>query len=213
MLQTDKGFKAVEVNSDSYWLRSRKEKHLTASLSWALKWGFPRGRPADAGILASACWSAAFKGEEPSILHWLGSGPAGLQCLYICRVLQRKTWHTSDFRVRRNSQVMKIFGRKGNEVGSFEGGGKKEREKGKCEDRSLNTTCCRSSYGAYLHILPGLQHQFEIPLCLTQEKSSSPFSRSLRILRLVWACCISGKAFSHWSEVSSFSSPHLVYCF
>lgn len=25
-----KGFKAVEVNGDSYWLRSRKEKHLMA---------------------------------------------------------------------------------------------------------------------------------------------------------------------------------------
>lgn len=29
-LRLTKGFKAVEVNGDSYWLRSRKEKHLMA---------------------------------------------------------------------------------------------------------------------------------------------------------------------------------------
>lgn len=38
MLGTDEGFKAVEVNSDSYWLRSRKEKHSMAyTPSWTLK--------------------------------------------------------------------------------------------------------------------------------------------------------------------------------
>lgn len=38
MLETDEGFKAVEVNGDSYWLRSRKEKHLMVYIpSWALK--------------------------------------------------------------------------------------------------------------------------------------------------------------------------------
>lgn len=56
MLETDEGFKAVEVNGDSYWLRSRKEKRLTVyTLGWILKWSFPKGQPAGTGILARAC--------------------------------------------------------------------------------------------------------------------------------------------------------------
>jgi len=43
MLGTDEGLKAVKVNGDSYWLRSRKEKHLTVCIRSRTEIRLPKG--------------------------------------------------------------------------------------------------------------------------------------------------------------------------
>lgn len=81
--------------------------------SCTLKWGFPRDRPAGSGILARACWSAAFKGKEPVFFTGLAADLLGLQRIYVCTVLWRETCHISNFRIRGNGKLMEKIQKEG----------------------------------------------------------------------------------------------------
>lgn len=133
----------------------------------------------------------------------------GLWCMYVCRALRRETWCISNFRVKGNSKLMKRFRRKGYEVESFEGEGWKRGNGVNVEiDLWTPLALAAATEPSCIYCLDhGINLRGERGFRCVYPKENGPVlsteAKTCTSWRLVWACCISGKAWSHASEVSS----------